>query len=166
MFSKTEKKMIAKKIEELLLSLDHPEMPHENPKFKLHVDGEQSWSWADIEPNWTFDEQNQPGVNPFNEMSREILGNYPLTPRRRKECEMEARDRAYQYAKFYATTHRLPDFQKAIEQHMGREFIVEATLAWEAIDQYEGNIRPAAEIKKSDIIDQAIQMRHGSKENV
>jgi hypothetical protein len=73
MFSFKEKKMIAQKIEELLLSLRHPEMPDEKPKFRLHVDGKESWSWADIEPNWTFSEENKPGINLFNEISRSLF---------------------------------------------------------------------------------------------
>ena len=56
MFSKSEKQMIANKIEEILLDLNHPEMPDEKPKFKLHVDGAEGWSWADIKPNWAFNE--------------------------------------------------------------------------------------------------------------
>lgn len=72
MFSKDEKIMIAQKVEELLLSLKHPEMPDEKPKFHLHIDGKESWSWADIEPNWTF-EAKEPGVNQWNEDAREIL---------------------------------------------------------------------------------------------
>ena len=66
MFSVKEKQMIANEIEKLLLSLNHPEMPNEKPKFKLHVDGVKDWSWTDIEPNWTY-------VNPFNEMAKDIL---------------------------------------------------------------------------------------------
>ena len=72
MFSMQEKKYIAEKVEKLLLELNHPEMPKEKPKFSLHVDGEESWSWADIQPNWTFTEDNVPGVNPFNEISRDL----------------------------------------------------------------------------------------------
>lgn len=72
MFSTVEKVMIAQKIEELLLSLSHPEMPTEKPKFKLHVDGKESWSWADIEPNWTFDDK-EPGTNPWNEIARDVM---------------------------------------------------------------------------------------------
>lgn len=75
MFSIDEKKKIAGKIEKLLLSLDHPEMPKEKPSFNLHVDGKESWSWADINPNWTYDEKNQPGVNPWNEVAREKMVN-------------------------------------------------------------------------------------------
>lgn len=71
MFSMSEKRYIAQKIEELLLGLEHPEMPTERPAFKLHVDGCESWSWADIEPNWTF-EDKKPRCNPFNEISREL----------------------------------------------------------------------------------------------
>lgn len=71
MFSVEEKRKIAEAIEKLLLELDHPEMPKEKPKFKLHVDGKESWSWADIEPNWVFEDGKEMGVNPFNEISRE-----------------------------------------------------------------------------------------------
>lgn len=73
MFSMKEKQMIAQKIEELLLSLDHPEMPKEKPQFYLKVLGKESWSWADILPNWTFNEENKTGVNPWNEHARELL---------------------------------------------------------------------------------------------
>jgi len=73
MFSVAEKKLIAEKVEKILLDLKHPEMPTSKPKFMLHVDGEESWSWADIEPNWVFDDgKKQLGVNPFNEVSREL----------------------------------------------------------------------------------------------
>ena len=51
MFSTEEKQYIARELEKILLSLNHPEMPKENPNFKLHVDGKEDWSWADIEPN-------------------------------------------------------------------------------------------------------------------
>lgn len=74
MFSQAEKRMIAAKIEELLLGLNHPEMPKEKPKFSLHVEGAKGWSWADIEPNWTF-EKEAPGINPWNEVSRELLAD-------------------------------------------------------------------------------------------
>lgn len=57
MFSKREKQMIAQAVEAVLLSLDHPEMPKERPSFKLHVDGKEAWSWADIEPNWKYESE-------------------------------------------------------------------------------------------------------------
>jgi len=50
MFSAKEKQMIAAAVEKVLLEIDHPEMPKERPSFKLHVDGKEMWSWADIEP--------------------------------------------------------------------------------------------------------------------
>lgn len=50
MFSLNEKRKIADGIEKILLELKHPEMPTEKPFFTLHVDGKESWSWADIKP--------------------------------------------------------------------------------------------------------------------
>jgi len=73
MFSVAEKRKIADALEKVLLDLNHPEMPTEKPRFKLHVDGKEGWSWADIEPNWTFDDKNPFKVNPFNEIARDIL---------------------------------------------------------------------------------------------
>ncbi len=72
MFATIEKQHIAAEVEKLLLSLHHPEMPKERPKFALHVEGKESWSWADIVPNWTFDGKEIP-VNPFNEIARAVL---------------------------------------------------------------------------------------------
>ena len=62
MFSREEKKWLATEVEKLVLSLKHPEMPKEKPTFKLHVDGAESWSWADIEPNWKFESVAMPAV--------------------------------------------------------------------------------------------------------
>ena len=73
MFSMDEKITIAREIEKLLLSFNHPEMPTERPKFHLRVDGKEGWSWDEIDPNWTFETQ-EPGVNPWNDVSRSILG--------------------------------------------------------------------------------------------
>jgi len=67
MFSMNQKIEISKKVEELILSFNHPEMPKDKPMFKLHIDGKESWSWADIEPNHLF-ENKTPGVNPYNEI--------------------------------------------------------------------------------------------------
>ena len=73
MFSVAEKRMIAEKIEKILLDLKHPEMPDEKPSFKLHVNGKEPWSWADIEPNWVFDDgKRELKINMFNEASRDI----------------------------------------------------------------------------------------------
>jgi hypothetical protein len=73
MFSLKEKQFIAKEIEKLLLDLNHPEMPKEKPMFILKVDGKESWSFAEIKPNWTFGIDNSPNINPFNENARDIL---------------------------------------------------------------------------------------------
>lgn len=74
MFSVAEKQEIAKAVEWILLSLNHPEMPKEKPMFTLHVDGAESWSWADIKPNHTFGPQGNPiGVNPWNEVARDVF---------------------------------------------------------------------------------------------
>ena len=77
MFSLDEKITIAREIEKLLLSFDHPEMPKEKPLFYLHVDGKESWSFADILPNWIFSKENPPNVNPWNEMARDVLSKPP-----------------------------------------------------------------------------------------
>ncbi len=74
MFSLSEKQHLAAEIEKLLLALKHPEMPNERPRFSLHVDGMSPISWADISPNWTF-EQKPPTVNPFNEIARQVLND-------------------------------------------------------------------------------------------
>lgn len=68
MFSMEQKQKISAEVEKLLLSFNHPEMPKEKPKFALRVDGKERWSWADISPNWTFDKENKPGMNPHNEV--------------------------------------------------------------------------------------------------
>lgn len=64
MFSVSQKKKIAEEIEKLLLSFGHPEMPTEKPDFKIHINGKESWSWADIQPNWKV---YAPSINPWNE---------------------------------------------------------------------------------------------------
>jgi len=67
MFSLEQKKKISTEVEKIILSFNHPEMPKEKPDFTLHINGKESWSWADIKPNWTFSETNKPSINPFNE---------------------------------------------------------------------------------------------------
>lgn len=73
MFSVKEKQFIASEIEKLLLSLNHPEMPKEKPDFFIRIEGKESWSWAEIAPNWRFGIDNPPKVNPFNEIARDLL---------------------------------------------------------------------------------------------
>ena len=66
MFNTEQKKKIAAEIEKLLLSFNHPEMPKERPNFEIYIDGKEGWSWADIQPNWKY-EDKAPSVNPWNE---------------------------------------------------------------------------------------------------
>lgn len=42
----------------------HPELPKDEIQFQIHIDGAESWSWADIENNGAVD---NPSVNPHNE---------------------------------------------------------------------------------------------------
>lgn len=55
MFNTEEKKYIAREVEKILLGLNHPEMPKDKVNFKLHVNGEADWSWADIVSNHEYD---------------------------------------------------------------------------------------------------------------
>jgi len=78
MFSLKEKQHIAAELEKLLLSLKHPEMPTERPRFALTVEGKEPWSFADITPNW-FYETEPPKVNPWNEQTHgEIEAKAPI----------------------------------------------------------------------------------------
>lgn len=80
MFSLKEKQFIAAELEKIILSLKHPEMPTERPKFKLHIDGEQSWSWADIEPNWTFENRKPSKWAIIEEVSKILYPNRGKRP--------------------------------------------------------------------------------------
>ena len=64
MFSVREKRLIADKVQELLRSTDHPELPKGEIKFVLEVWGEQDWSWTRISNNAAV---FIPDVNPHNE---------------------------------------------------------------------------------------------------
>jgi len=70
-FSLDQKKQIAAKVEEVILSFGHPEMPTEKPTFSLRIEGKDRWSWAEIVPNWKFTDVCKPGVNPHNEQQEE-----------------------------------------------------------------------------------------------
>lgn len=67
MFSVEQKHKIADAVEKVLLELNHSEMPKEKMRFSLHVDGIELWSFADILPNWTFDNKNPPQTTDWNE---------------------------------------------------------------------------------------------------
>lgn len=74
MFTKAEKQFLAAEFEKLVLGLNHPEMPKTKPVFRIHVEGSAAWSWADIEPNWVYEQKGSPeNPNPWNEIAREQL---------------------------------------------------------------------------------------------
>lgn len=66
MFSVQQKRDIADGIQKLLRETDHPELPKGEIQFSIHVDGAESWSWADIMNNVAVP---SPGVNPWNEQA-------------------------------------------------------------------------------------------------
>lgn len=75
MFSAEEKRRIAAAVENILLEINHPEMPKENPAFHLRVQGRAEWSFADIEPNWVYEAKGSPeNPNSWDEKARDILG--------------------------------------------------------------------------------------------
>jgi len=72
MFSVRQKREIAEKVQQLLRETNHPELPPGEIQFLLHVDGAESWSWADIRNNGAVTE---PGVNPWNERQDKGAGS-------------------------------------------------------------------------------------------
>ena len=64
MFSVAEKRKISDAVQKVLRQTKHPELPEGEIQFLLHVDGAESWSWADIRNNGAV---TNPGVNPWNE---------------------------------------------------------------------------------------------------
>ena len=64
MFSIRQKREISDKIQTLLKGTNHPELPKGEISFNLHVDGAESWSWADIKNNSSC---LNPSINPHNE---------------------------------------------------------------------------------------------------
>jgi len=64
MFSVKQKRQISKAVQNVLRETNHPELPKGEISFSLHVDGEESWSWADIRNNGSI---ALPTVNPHNE---------------------------------------------------------------------------------------------------
>jgi hypothetical protein len=64
MFSVRQKREISEAVQKILRDTAHPELPEGEISFLLHVDGAESWSWADIRNNGAVP---VPGVNPHNE---------------------------------------------------------------------------------------------------
>lgn len=73
MFSVRQKREIADKIQILLRDINHPELPNGEISFHLHVNGAESWSWADIKNNGSVAD---PGVNLWNE-AQDIINHPP-----------------------------------------------------------------------------------------
>jgi len=64
MFSVQQKRKISDEVQKILRDTNHPELPQGEIQFSLHVDGAESWSWADIKNNGAV---TNPTVNPWNE---------------------------------------------------------------------------------------------------
>ena len=78
MFSVRQKRMISGAVQEILRATNHPELPTGEISFRLHVDGAESWSWADIRNNGAVE---SPGVNQWNEQQdKECLNGLPVPP--------------------------------------------------------------------------------------
>lgn len=64
MFSVSQKRQIADRVQALLRKTNHPELPDGEIRFHLRVEGAESWSWADIKNNGAI---KDPSVNHWNE---------------------------------------------------------------------------------------------------
>jgi len=64
MFSIKQKREISDAVQKILRNTNHPELPSGEINFKLHVDGAELWSWADISNNGAV---VNPTVNEWNE---------------------------------------------------------------------------------------------------
>lgn len=68
MFSTAQKRAIADQVQAILRATNHPELPAGEIQFDLHVDGAESWSYADIKNNGRVVD---PVPNPWNEAQAE-----------------------------------------------------------------------------------------------
>jgi hypothetical protein len=64
MFSVRQKREISDAVQKILRDTAHPELPKGEIQFSLHVDGAETWSWADIRNNGAV---IMPEINPHNE---------------------------------------------------------------------------------------------------
>lgn len=64
MFSVSQKREIAEKVQQILRETKHPELPEGEITFTLAVAGAEEWSWAQIHNNGAVE---NPSVNPWNE---------------------------------------------------------------------------------------------------
>lgn len=68
MFSVRQKREIADAVQKILRATNHPELPGHEIQFQLHVDGAESWSWANIRNNGSVSSRDTDGANPWNEL--------------------------------------------------------------------------------------------------
>lgn len=64
MFSVRQKRQLAENIQQLLRATAHPELPTGEIPFRLYVEGQEKWSYAEIRNNGAV---KSPDVNPWNE---------------------------------------------------------------------------------------------------
>jgi hypothetical protein len=77
MFSVNQKREIAEAVQAILRKTNHPELPAGEISFQLHVNGAESWPWADICNNGAVP---NPTVNPWNEsQARSSYDNWLLS---------------------------------------------------------------------------------------
>ena len=69
MFSVRQKREIAEVIQKILRNTNHPELPEDEIQFVLHVNGAESWSWADIKNNGSVTNSS---INIWNELQDKI----------------------------------------------------------------------------------------------
>jgi len=64
MFSIAQKRQIAEEVQKILQATKHPELPDGEIEFRLMVEGEGGWSWADIRNNGAVE---NPTISGWNE---------------------------------------------------------------------------------------------------
>lgn len=75
MFSVSQKREIADKIQQLLRETGHPELPEEEIQFEIRIKGAEPWSWACVKNNGAVE---NPGVNLWNELQEKSMQDNPL----------------------------------------------------------------------------------------
>ncbi len=73
MFSVRQKREIADQVQTILKETNHPELPEGEINFDLHVNGAESWSWADIKNNGAV---ISPNMNPHNESQDKVQNDH------------------------------------------------------------------------------------------
>lgn len=111
MFSVEQKRSISRAVQQVLRDTNHPELPTGEIQFKLHVDGAENWSWADIKNNGAVP---VPDVNPHNEAMTPLP-----TPAELRESATALDDAYNDFGQGYGfeeTANHLRQFADLIEQ--------------------------------------------------